>query len=111
MREKSKKRFCWSRLLVICAVCFLMLKLGSQYHRYQAIQDEVEEYQQKLTEAQDEYRRQQEHLKLYYSDSYLEQIARGSLGMVKLGEIVVSPAEISDVRELDEKIKDKDVTH
>ena len=111
MREKNKKRFCWSRLLVICAVLFLMLKLGQQYHRYLNIQGEVELSRQRLVEAQNEYRRQQEHLKLYYSDSYLEQIARGSLGMVKIGEVVVSPAEISDVRELDEKIKDKDVSH
>jgi cell division protein FtsB len=87
----------------------MMLKLGQQYHRYQEIQAEVELYRQKLTVAQDGYRHQQEQLKLYYSDSYLEQLARSSLGMVKIGEVVVSPAVVSDVRELNENMKDKDV--
>jgi cell division protein FtsB len=89
----------------------MILKLGHQYQRYQAIQIEVEQYKQKLIEAQDECRRQQEQVYLYYSDSYLEQIARSCLGMVKIGEVVISPAEISDIRKLNEKIKEKDVLH
>jgi cell division protein FtsB len=89
----------------------MMLKLGQQYQRYQTIQAEVDLYKQKLTQAQDEYSRQQEQLRLYYSDSYLEQIARSSLGMVKAGEVVVSPAEISDVRGLSDIIMAQDVIH
>ena len=108
---KNKKSFCWFRLLSICAVFFVLLKLGNQYQRYMSIQCEVESHQQKLVSAQEECRHLQEQLKLYYSDSYLEQIARSSLGMVKEGEVVVSPAEINDAPELDEKIKDKDVMH
>ncbi|MCL1816407.1 MAG: septum formation initiator family protein [Clostridiales bacterium] len=88
-----------------------MFKLTQQYHRYQAIQEEVEQHRQKLAQAKMEYINLQEQLKLYYSDSYLEQIARSSLGMVKLGEIVISPAEISDVRELNRQAKDKDIIH
>ena len=110
-RTKAKKRFCWFRLLGICAVFFMMLKLGQQYQRYQAIEDEVELYKQKLAEAQDEYNNQQEQLRLYYSDSFLEQIARSSLGMVKVGEVVISPAEISDVRGLSEIITAQDIIH
>ena len=110
-RTKTKKRFCWFRLLGICTVLFLMLKLGQQYHRYQAIEAEVEQHRQKLAEVQSEYRSRQEQLSLYYNDSYLEQIARGSLGMVKAGEVVVSAAKIGNVRELDKNIKEKDVTH
>jgi len=110
-KARTKKRFCWFKLFSICLMFFMLLKLGQQYQRYQAIQTEVEQYKQKLSEAQDEYRRQQEQVLLYYSDSYLEQIARSSLGMVKIGEVVVSPAVISDVRELNEIIKDKDVLH
>lgn len=108
-KEKPKKRFCWYRLLGICLILFLTLKLGQQYQRYQAIQGEVETQRQRLAEAQGEYRRQQERLRLYYSDSYLEQVARSSLGMVKLGEVVVSPAEISDVREFNKNINDSDM--
>jgi len=110
-RAKSKKRFCWFRLLGICTVLFLMLKLGQQYHRYQAIEAEVEAYRQELAEAENEYMRLQEQLSLYYNDSYLEQIARKSLGMVKIGEVVVSSAEVSDVRLLNKNIKDNDVIH
>ena len=110
-RTKSKKRFCWFRVLGVCAVFFMMLKLGQQYQRYQIIQGEVDLYKQKLAEAQDEYFNQQEHLKLYYSDSFLEQIARSNLGMVKVGEVVVSPAEISNVRGLNERITAQDSIH
>ena len=110
-KEKRKKRFCWFRLLGVCTVIFLMLKLGQQYHRYQLIQAEVEIYRQKLIEAQDEYRYKEEQLSLYYNDSYLEQIARSCLGMVKIGEVVVSSAQTSDVKELNKNIKDKDVNH
>ena len=111
IRERNKKHFCWSKLLCICAVLFVMLKLGQQYQRYQAIEAEVALCRQDLAKAQEDYLNRQEQLKLYYSDSYLEQIARGSLGMVKIGEIVVSPAEISDVRELNDTVKDKDILH
>ena len=110
-RTKNKKSFCWFRLLGVCAVFFLMLRLGQQYQRYLTIQAEVDFYREKLAEAQEEYMLRQELVKLYYTDSYLEQIARSSLGMVKIGEVVVSPAEISDVRELNEAIKAKDVLH
>ena len=110
-RAKNKKHFCWFRLLAVCAVIFLMLKLGQQYQRYLNIQAEVELYRQKLTEVQDEYQRAQEQVLLYYSDSYLEQLARSGLGMVKIGEVVVSPAQISDVRKLKEIVNDKDMLH
>ena len=110
-KEKHKKHFCWFRLLGVCIVVFLMLKLGQQYHRYLVICAEVEQYEQKLANAQDEYLKQQEQLSLYYNDSYLEQIARSSLGMVKAGEVVVSATEISDVRELNESINDIEVFH
>jgi cell division protein FtsB len=89
----------------------MILKLNQQYQRYQSIQAEVETYRHKLAEAQDEYLQQQERLKLYYSDSFLEQLARSSLGMVKIGEVVISPAEISDVREYNENNKDRDIMH
>jgi len=92
-------------------VLFALLKLGQQYQRYQAIQSEVELHQQQFVTAQDEYQRLQDQMKLYYSDSYLEQIARSSLGMVKQGEVVVSPAEVGDVPELNKQLKDKDVLH
>lgn len=108
---KSKKHFCWFKLLTICVVLFALLKLGQQYQRYQAIQSEVELHQQQFVTAQDEYQRLQDQMKLYYSDSYLEQIARSSLGMVKQGEVVVSPAEVGDVPELNKQLKDKDVLH
>ena len=110
-KEKHRKRFCWSKLLCLCLALFLILKLGQQFQRYQAIQAEVDIYRQKLAEAEQEYQRQQEQLALYYNDSYLEQVARSSLGMVKMGEVVVSAAKISDVRELNEDIKDNDVIH
>ncbi|MCL1905713.1 MAG: septum formation initiator family protein [Clostridiales bacterium] len=110
-QTKNKKSFCWSRLAFICVLFFLTFWLGHQYQRYQAIQAEVEIYRQKLEEAQEEYRRAQRQVKLYYSDSYLEQLARSSLGMVKVGEVVISPAEISDVRELNENTRLNNVLH
>ena len=111
IRIKSKKHFRWVRLLGICVILFFSLKIGQQYQRCQVILREVEIYRQKLVEAQEEYEYQQERLKLYYSDSFLEQIARSSLGMVKVGEIVISPAEVSDVLEYNDTIREKDVIH
>lgn len=108
---KNRKSFCWFKLLLICLAFFVLVKFGQQYQRYQHIQAEAADYRQKLEIAQSEYRGLQEQVKLLYRDSYLEQLARSSLGMVKAGEVLVSPAEIGDVPELNEQINIKDVFH
>jgi len=89
----------------------VLSKLGQQYQRYQHIQAEVTEYQHRLAVAQSEYDSLQEQVQLLYCDSYLEQMARGSLGMVKEGEVVISPAVISDAPELNLKVNEKDIIH
>lgn len=109
--QKTKKRFCWFKLLGICAALFVLSKLGQQYQRYLHIQAEVTDYQQRLEVAQSEYSCLQEQVQLLYRDSYLEQLARSSLGMVKEGEVVISPAEISDAPELNLKVNEKDIIH
>lgn len=108
---KLRKRFCWFKLLLICLALFVLVKLGQQYQRYQLIQAEVSEYRQRLEIAQSEYDDLQEQVRLLYRDSYLEQLARSSLGMVKEGEVVVSPAEIGDVPELNDKLNERDIFH
>ena len=110
-QPKAKKRFLWRRAIIVAIACFLLIQLGQQYKLRQAMLAEVEVHRQLLADATEEYRSKRELLWLYYSDSFLEQIARSSLGMVKIGEVVVSPAEVSDVLELNQAIRVNDVLH
>ena len=109
--SKPKKSFSWFKLLLICLALFVLAKLGQQYQRYQYILAEVDDCRQRLEVAQNEYEDLQKHVQLLYCDSYLEQLARKSLGMIKKGEVVISTAEISDVPEFNEKMNEKDVFH
>lgn len=109
--RKARKSVRWLKLLTICAVLFALFHLGQQYIRYQGILQDVAACEQQLQETEAEYEALQQQLALLSNDSYLEQIARTNLGMVKEGEIVVSPAQITDMPVLNKNLKDVDIIH
>lgn len=108
---KNRKHFCWFKLLLICLAVFVLAQLAQQYQRYQHIQAEVARQNQLLEIAQTNYEDLLSEAQLLECDSYIEQLARSQLGMTRRGEVVISPAEISDVPEMSEKVIEKDVFH
>ncbi len=112
MSHNKKRRFNCAKILIILGIALAMFNLLSQYWRYLDMQDKIAIYQQDLIAAEEEYVQLMAKKELLISnDSYLEQLARESLGMVRAGEAVVVPAEVSDIPELDTEMDEDEVLH
>ena len=109
--RRSRRSVRWLKLLCVFLACFMLWQIGSQYLRYQNILAEVDRHQEWLVSAQQQQVSLQNQLELLFNDSYLEQLARRNLGMVRAGEIVVMQAEITEIPELDPNLRDSDLNH
>ncbi len=112
MSHHRKRRFNCARVLIILGIVLAMFNLLSQYWRYLDMQDKIAIYEQDLITAEQEYEQLMAKKELLSNnDSYMEQLARESLGMVRAGEAVVVPAEVSDIPELDTEMDEDEVLH
>ena len=109
--KKPKRSVRWLKLFCICLGLFMLWQIGSQYQRHQYMLAEVARHEALLQAAQQEHAYLQGQLELLFNDSYLEQLARRNLGMVREGEIIVMQAEISDIPELNPHLNVDDMNY
>ncbi|MDQ0285364.1 cell division protein FtsL [Desulfofundulus luciae] len=80
-------------LLMVVLLCYLLLSFFSQFHRLDAMQQDLQQLQAQLTELQKKNAELKQQLKLVQSDAYIEQVARERLGLVKPGEARIVPVK------------------
>lgn len=96
--EKNKpprQRFGMKLVLVffIAMVAYITFSISSQIGRLQAMQNNVETIQSQVEELKHKNAALREELKRIKTDSYVEQVAREQLGLVKPGETLIVPAQ------------------
>lgn len=88
IRKSRKASSLFVRLFLLVFVCAVFVGIGKQAVRYQEVQEEMAVVTAEI-EAEQEKQLNFETRKEYYtSDSYIEQVAREQLGMVKPNEII-----------------------
>ncbi|MGB9803371.1 FtsB family cell division protein [Desulfofundulus sp.] len=83
-------------LMVAVLFCYLLLSFFTQFHRLDAMQQDLQQLQAQLTELQKKNAELKQQLKLVQSDAYIEQVARERLGLVKPGEARIVPVKPQD---------------
>ena len=88
IRKSRKPSSLFLRMFLLVFVVTVSVGIGKQAIRYQELQDELAVVTAEI-EAEQEKQLNFETRKEYYnSDSYIEQVAREQLGMVKPNEII-----------------------
>lgn len=80
-------------LLVVVLLCYLILSFFSQFHRLDAMQQDLKQLQAQLADLQKKNAELKQQLKTVQSDEYIEQVARERLGLVKPGEARIVPVK------------------
>lgn len=80
-------------LLIAVLLCYLVLSFFSQFHRLDAMQQDVKQLQDQLADLQRKNAELKQQLKMVQSDEYIEQVARERLGLVKPGEARIVPVK------------------
>ena len=88
IRKSRKASSLFVRLFLLVFVCAVFVGVGKQAVRYQEVKEEMAVVTAEI-EAEQEKQLNFETRKEYYtSDSYIEQVAREQLGMIKPNEII-----------------------
>ena len=88
IRKSRKASSLFVRLFLLVFVCAVFVGVGKQAVRYQELKEEMAVVTAEI-EAEQEKQLNFETRKEYYtSDSYIEQVAREQLGMIKPNEII-----------------------
>ena len=88
IRKSRKASSLFVRLFLLVFVCAVFVGVGKQAVRYQEVKEEMAVVTAEI-EAEQEKQLTFETRKEYYtSDSYIEQVAREQLGMIKPNEII-----------------------
>ncbi len=88
IRKSRKASSLFVRMFLLVFVCAVFVGVGKQAVRYQEVKEEMAVVTAEI-EAEQEKQLNFETRKEYYtSDSYIEQVAREQLGMVKPNEII-----------------------
>lgn len=88
IRKSRKASSLFVRLFLLVFVCAVFVGIGKQAVHYQEVKEEMAVVTAEI-EAEQEKQLNFETRKEYYtSDSYIEQVAREQLGMVKPNEII-----------------------
>ena len=88
IRKSRKPSSLFLRMFLLVFVVTVSVGIGKQAIRYQELQEELSVVTAEI-EAEQEKQLNFETRKEYYnSDSYIEQVAREQLGMVKPNEII-----------------------
>ena len=88
IRKSRKASSLFVRMFLLVFVCAVFVGVGKQAVRYQEVKEEMAVVTAEI-EAEQEKQLTFETRKEYYtSDSYIEQVAREQLGMVKPNEII-----------------------
>ena len=88
IRKSRKASSLFVRMFLLVFVCAVFVGVGKQAVRYQEVKEEMAVVTAEI-EAEQEKQLNFETRKEYYtSDSYIEQVAREQLGMIKPNEII-----------------------
>lgn len=91
-RKRTKKSRKASSLFVrgflLVFVCTVAIGVGQKFIRYQEVKEELAVVTAKIEEEQEKNLDFETRREYYTSDSYIEQVAREQLGMVKPNEII-----------------------
>ena len=88
VKKSRKASSLFVRVFLLVFVCAVSVGVGKQAVRYQEVKDELAVVTAEI-EAEKEKQLTFETRKEYYtSDTYIEQVAREQLGMVKSNEII-----------------------
>ncbi|WP_333871425.1 septum formation initiator family protein [Desulforamulus putei] len=93
---KIRRRSGRSKLVLILSVvvvAYVVFSLGNQFKKLQAMQSNMESLQSQVQELKSRNAALREEIKQIKSDSYVEQVAREQLGLVKPGETLVVQAQ------------------
>ena len=110
-KKSGSNNFRWFKILIYFVAAFAIIQICQQWYSYNSLLKEVDAQREQLVNAQAEYDELLKEKQLLTNDSYIEMIAREKLGMVKLGEVLVSIAENGNVPTLNENIDENDILH
>lgn len=86
-RRRKRGRLVMIASAVLAA--YMIFSLGSQFKKLHDMQNSMELLQNQVQELKTRNAALREEIKLIKSDSYVEQVAREQLGLVKPGETLV----------------------
>ena len=91
--NSTKRRFRIGNIVIIAFVGFLLVQFGQQYVQYSNLKQEVRQYEQMKEQQLTQNQKLEKEKELLNDTSYIETIARETLGLVKQGEVLVIPAK------------------
>lgn len=89
-KRAKKKKSCglWIHLFLVAFCVFVVAGVYWQYREYRQLKVELADVEQQIADEQQKTLDFQAKKDYYNSDSYIEQIAREKLGLVKSNEIL-----------------------
>ena len=88
IRKSRKPSSLFLRMFLLVFVVTVSVGIGKQAIRYQELQDELAVVTAEIEVEQEKQLNFETRKEYYNSDSYIEQVAREQLGMVKPNEII-----------------------
>lgn len=93
LRRSTRKGNKLVLVLSVAFVGYLFFSLGNEFNKLHSMQTNVESLQSQIKELKTRNTALQQEIKQIKSDSYIEQVAREQLGLVKPGENLVVQAQ------------------
>ena len=87
-KKSRKASTLFVRVFLLVFVCAVFAGVGQKFIRYQQVQEELAVVTAKIEEEQEKQMDFETRREYYTSDTYIEQVAREQLGMVKPNEII-----------------------
>lgn len=88
IRKSRKASSLFLRGFLFVFVCTIGVGIGQKAIRYQEVKEELAVVTAAIEEEQDKQLNFETRKEYYHSDSYIEQVAREQLGMVKPNEVI-----------------------
>ena len=88
IRKSRKASSLFVRMFLLVFVCAVFVGVGKQAVRYQEVKEEMAVVTAEIEEEQEKQLTFETRKEYYTSDSYIEQVAREQLGMIKPNEII-----------------------
>jgi len=82
---------------------YIVYGIGAPMLQTKELSSEVASVEKEIALAKKQNQELQEKIDLLKTNEYVERVAREKLGFVKPGEILIMPAEIGDLKELNKE--------
>ena len=97
--KRGRKGSKWPFFLLTIFLGYFIFSLGSQFSRLHTMHENMNSLQNQVKELNSRNATLRDQIKQIKSDSYIEQVAREQLGLVKPGETLVVPAQSQQVQQ------------